>query len=236
MSLVKLKNLLILVLILLINDVVISQDTVFISQNNSMNIGIENRFVKTVSFGLQRMISSRDFIIVNAAIQSKSPYNSYNHEQIGPFFVVFNKNKVFTSKSISVGYGRFIIPKSGLYLSGEFRYQNRYFDNVYFYQCTGMSSDSEVSLLSEHHNNIGITPVVGYRLVLVKGKKLSFISDFNYGQSIGISIQENLIHGEAKGSCNPNSEYMKYYPTPIVNNKTVAWFHSVIRIKVGIIF
>lgn len=183
------------------------------------------------------MITEKGFITVNAAVQAKSPYEYYEQKQIGLLYIEnWNKNRVFTSKSISAGYGQFLIPKVGFYVALEVRYQYRYFENKYYYECRGTSSDSKASLRSEYHHNIGIMPVAGYRLVIIKGGKLSFISDFNFGLMLGMSIQENYIHGEAQGTCSPNNPYWQYYPEAQTDNINAPDIASVFRIKIGIIF
>ena len=113
---------------------------------NQLTASITYPFFRTFSFGYERMISKKGIIRLNGSIQSLSNKDSYKSTQILLFGVTLNKHKVFTSNSISVGYGFLIIPKAGFYVASDLTYRYNYFENKYFYQCVGMDMDSKVSL------------------------------------------------------------------------------------------
>lgn len=98
---------------------------------------------------------------------------------------------MFTSNTVSLGYGYFIIPRSGFFIAVDLSYQYNYFENKYHYDCAGTSSDSKASLESEYHNDYGLQSIIGLKLVLKKLRKISFVADLNGGVGIYLSNQKH---------------------------------------------
>jgi len=201
---------------------------------NQLTASITYPFFRTFSFGYERMISKKGIIRLNGSIQSLSNKDSYKSTQILLFGVTLNKHKVFTSNSISVGYGFLIIPKAGFYVASDLTYRYNYFENKYFYQCVGMDMDSKVSLLSEYHHEYGLQNMAGIKLTIVKYRGIRLIADFNAGVGFYYSNQKHLLIADIQGNC--SAVEVRYYDEPIETHIVEMTTLVILRAGLGINF
>lgn len=180
---------------------------------NQLTAAIAYPFFRTYTVGYERMISKKGFVRINASVQPQSKKDSYEWKVFFVFYTDVNKQSVFTGKSISVGYGYFILPRAGFYLAADLTYRYNYFENKYYYQCTDMSSDSKVSLLSEYHHEYGLQNMAGIKLAIIKYRGIRLVADFNAGIGIYYSDQKHLLIADRQGTC--SAAGLRYYDEPI---------------------
>ena len=97
--------------------------------------------------------------------QYKYPRNedSYENTTTVPF-TVNNRGSVVTHYAFSVGYGYYPIVGSGFYVAGDFMLRYGYYEDVYYYDCAGTSSDSRVFLESSYRFDTGIKFLIGRKV------------------------------------------------------------------------
>lgn len=210
------------------------QSTTTKSGKNYFSASIAYPFFRTYTFGYARTISKNGFIRLNASIQPISKKDSYEHKMLFMFYFDINKQRVFTSKSLSVGYGYFILPKVGFYLAADITYRYNYFENKYYYQCAGTSLDSKVSLLSEYHHEYGLQNIAGIKLPITKYKEIRIVADFNIGLGIYWSDQKHLLIADRRGTC--SSTDLQYYEKPIESHVVKVTTIAIISVGLGIGF
>ncbi len=211
-----------------------SQEKKPVELYNCFVVGLENPFFRTFSIGYQRMINDRDFLVADFSTQSKSKHTSYESKQFVFSIQDFNKNRVFTGRYISLGYGRFVLPKIGFYITVGFQYRYKYFEDCYYYDCAGTSRDSEVSLRSEYCNEYAIRGAAGFRINLANFNRVRIIADFNISPIINISYQRRLLIAERTGTCSSNELF--YYPEPQETNVVRVLPTTGFRARIGINF
>lgn len=201
---------------------------------NYITTGLAFPFFRTLTFGYERMLNEKGIIRVNISIQSLSKKDSYETKHVMLFFTTDNKQKVFTSNSISVGYGYFILPRTGFYIAGDLSYRYNYFENKYHYDCVGTSSDSKTSFESEYHNDYGLQSIAGFKLVLKKLKQMNFIIDLNGGLGLYLSNQKHVLIAERQGACSSND--LQYFPEPKETYLVTILPSMVLNVNLGINF
>lgn len=212
-----------------------SQDEKVSSFNNGVIVGWEYPFFRTFSFGYQRMINETEFLKIDISFQPSSTHESYKSKEFMLMQIQnYNKSRVFTARAISFGYGQFVFPKIGFYVSGEVGYRYKYFENKYYFQCVSSSFSSKVSLRSEFYDEFEIKGFVGFRVNIAKLGKASFVADFNIGAGGVISIQEHLVIADKQGYC--TSDDLVYYDEPKKSHIVRVLPTVVLRGRVGIIF
>ncbi|MCB2207021.1 MAG: hypothetical protein KQH67_01885 [Bacteroidetes bacterium] len=105
----------------------------------------------------------------------------------------------------------------GLYLAFDLFYSYSFYKDVYYYDCSGMTSESWVYLESEYNNDFGIEPQIGYKLWLLKKSRVKFIFDFYTGIGFLINLQEHITFGQGYG-CYINR--FEYFTRPRETKKT----------------
>ena len=211
-----------------------SQITDTVNPKNCVGAGIAYPLFRTFTVGYERMITKKGFIRVNASVQPLSKKNSYKSKELFLFSVIVNKQKVFTSRSFSAGYGYMIIPRVGFYIATDLTYRYNYFENKYYYECVGTTLDSKVSLVSEYHNDYGLQAMVGIKVVIKKYKGIRFVCDFNAGNGLFLSYQKHLLIAERKGTCSINN--LQYFPKPKETHVVTMSSLIILRAGLGIVF
>ena len=145
--------------------------------------------------------------------QYKYPRNedSYENTTTVPF-KVNNRGSVVTHYAFSVGYGYYPIVGSGFYVAGDFMLRYGYYEDVYYYDCAGTSSDSRVFLESSYRFDTGIKPQAGIKLALNKTGKVKVMFDFYGGPVFFFRRERKITYAERYGYCS-NTD-MIYYDTP----------------------
>jgi hypothetical protein len=180
---------------------------------NYLTAALAYPLFRTFIFGYDRMITENGFIRLNLSRQTLSDKDSYETKYYSMFIQLTDKRKVFTSRSFSVGYGHFLLPKVGFYVAVDLTYRYRFFENKYHYDCVGSDSDSKVSLGSEYRNEYGLQNMAGIKLIIIKYKGICLVADFNLGVGFYWSVQEQLLIAERQGVCVAID--LQYYDTPV---------------------
>jgi hypothetical protein len=204
------------------------------NDKNYLTAAIAYPFLRTYVIGYDRMITENGFIRLNLSRQTLSDKDSYETKHYNMFIQLTDKGQVFTSRSFSVGYGHFLIPKVGFYVAVDLTYRYRFFENKYHYDCVGSDGDSKVSLRSEYRNEYGLQNMAGIKLNIIKYKGIRLVADFNLGVGFYWSAQEQWLIAERQGVCIAID--LQYYDTPVKTHLDKLTGLVIARAGLGFIF
>ena len=181
----------------------------------------------------ERMISESDFIRFGIGYQYPKNTDSYESQNY-VLLKLNNKNTVTTSYSVSAGWGRFLKPGNRFYLGGELFYSYQFYENKYYYDCAGTSSDSYVYLESEFNNVYGANFIIGYKIEIPERGKIRFVIEPYGGLGLALANIKKTTYGKSHGTC--GLSYFRYYDEPVVEILNTIAPSVKIGLRIGIRF
>jgi hypothetical protein len=188
-------------MIILCNSLIVfSQEKQVKIYKNAFTINIAQLAMLDVNLGYERTLSERS--ILRTTIGYKFPLSSDSYTNFSGFLLTIPVYfPVSQGPLFSLGYLYFINPRSRLYLSPEVYYRYSYFEKKLYKYCTGMSSDSYVSLQSRYLTKYGIRCLIGKKVSLKSDKQTRIQLDFFAGMGLEYSQQEMTIYAKRQGTC-----------------------------------
>lgn len=202
--------------------------------NNYFSVGTSNRFFRTFNFTYARSLDEKNFLRLNSGFQLKSKYDSYESNVYAMFIQVNNRKRVENYSYVSLGYGRFILPKFGLYFAVDLIYQYNYFEDVFYQDNRGATSASTSNISTLYQNSGGIVGSVGVNLKFLKREHYNLFANFELNSAILCSNERVIIYAEEYGGY--SGANLVYFDNPKVSEDNIFTSRAIFQLNLGVNF
>ena len=99
---------------------------------NYLSVDLITPFFRKYTLQYEKLVNYRDFVRLGIAFQYPKHTDSYENTLTG-LVQINNKNIVFTTYRLNVGYGRFLISGEGFYIGADLFYSYKFYEKKYYY-------------------------------------------------------------------------------------------------------
>jgi hypothetical protein len=210
-----------------------SQPEAKLIPKNYLSVDLITPFFRKYTLQYEKLVNYRDFVRLGIAFQYPKRTDSYENTLTG-LVQINNKNIVFTTYRLNVGYGRFLISGEGFYIGADLFYSYKFYEKKYYYDCAGTSMDSDVYLKSEYNSNFELLFGIGYKILFNKSGKTKFVIEPYAGIGGILKLERHITYGSSPGSCSLSN--FEYYDEPEAKNFTSIVPAIRIGLKAGVGF